>query len=511
MGPKHGQGLLPLASTWPPTPKARKISCGRLSLVTGAALLIVISAVSTLTAMAWLSDGLADVNDEVPKPLATRLAAAARPFKRMQNALLRRIEDPGGNASCVDKDSECIGWEERGECKSNPGFMSVQCARSCGLCTATEAKFDPNCDDKSSFCGQWAAVGECGAWPTGLESALLASACVRARRACASCQPTAASLGVPRLADSNPSYMRVNCPVTCHLCQSRACHDVNRTRCQDEASVGACRREPERMFDECRWACKWCAMDTGSRCRRASDLQPAARKGSLDYMFRRASAPIHAHLRPIVHSRDPWVVSFDTFLSDEEADSVIQVGGRGGWGRSMAGDGVQAVRTSSTAWCDHKTCGADPVLASIRKRIANLTLVPERNAEHLQVLKYETGQFYKTHHDQNSPTTSAWGPRMYTFFMYLNDAPGGGETHFPQLNISIKPKRGRALLWPSVLDADPNERDFRTEHEAVTVTEGRKCAATYWLHSHANCDRTQFLKTTAYAHLCLKTLLARSV
>lgn len=175
--PKHGQGLLPLASTWPPTPKARKISCGRLSLVTGAALLIVISAVSTLTAMAWLSDGLADVNDEVPKPLATRLAAAARPFKRMQNALLRRIEDPGGNASCVDKDSECIGWEERGECKSNPGFMSVQCARSCGLCTATEAKFDPNCDDKSSFCGQWAAVGECGAWPTGLESSTGLRAC----------------------------------------------------------------------------------------------------------------------------------------------------------------------------------------------------------------------------------------------------------------------------------------------------------------------------------------------
>ena len=184
-GPKHGLGLLPLASidsgdSWPPTPKARKISCGRLSLVTGAALLIVISAVSTLTAMAWLSDGLADVNDEVPKPLATRFAAAARPFKRMQNALLRRIENPGGNASCVDKDSECIGWAQSGECKSNPGFMNVQCARSCGLCTATEAKFDPNCDDKSSFCGQWAAVGECGAWPRPcLEGALLASVCAR--------------------------------------------------------------------------------------------------------------------------------------------------------------------------------------------------------------------------------------------------------------------------------------------------------------------------------------------
>ncbi len=284
--------------------------------------------------------------------------------------------------------------------------------------------------------------------------------------------------------------MRVNCPVTCHLCQSRACHDIDRKRCHDEAAAGACRREPERMFDECRWACKWCAMDTGSRCRRGSDLRPAARKGSVEYMFKRASDQMHSHLTPIVHSRDPWVVSFDTFLSDEEADRVINVGGRG-WMRSQAGDGVQAVRTSSTAWCDHRHCGSDPVLAKIRKRIANLTLVPERNAEHLQVLKYETGQFYKTHHDQNSPTTSAWGPRMYTFFMYLNDAPGGGETHFPQLNISVQPKRGRALLWPSVLDADPNERDFRTEHEAVVVTKGEKFAANYWLHSTSSCDQTQ--------------------
>ena len=66
--------------------------------------------------------------------------------------------------------------------------------------------------------------------------------------------------------------------------------------------------------------------------------------------------------------------------------------------------------------------------------------------------------------------------------MYLNDGAEGGETHFPQLNISVAPKRGRALLWPSVLDSDPNERDFRTEHEAVTVTRGQKFAANYWLH-----------------------------
>ena len=101
-----------------------------------------------------------------------------------------------------------------------------------------------------------------------------------------------------------------------------------------------------------------------------------------------------------------------------------------------------------------------------------------------QVLKYDTGQFYKRHHDQNSPATSAWGPRVYTFFMYLSDVEGGGETRFPLLNITVKPKQGRALLWPSILDGRPLERDDRTDHEALSVSAGVKYAANYWLHMY---------------------------
>ena len=73
---------------------------------------------------------------------------------------------------------------------------------------------------------------------------------------------------------------------------------------------------------------------------------------------------------------------------------------------------------------------------------------------------------------------------MYTFFLYLNDVDGGGETRFPLLNISVKPKRGRALLWPSILDGAPLERDDRTDHEARAVTAGNKYAANYWLHMY---------------------------
>jgi len=144
------------------------------------------------------------------------------------------------------------------------------------------------------------------------------------------------------------------------------------------------------------------------------------------------------HIQPIVHSRDPWLITIDDFLTPDEADRIIQLGSTH-WGRSIAGDGVQAVRTSSTAWCEHSGCGTDPVVKDIRRRIMELTGVPEENAEHLQILRYQSGQFYKRHHDQNAPSASAWGPRLYTFYMYLNDVDEVCTEHCPHTMPFFRP------------------------------------------------------------------------
>lgn len=53
----------------------------------------------------------------------------------------------------------------------------------------------------------------------------------------------------------------------------------------------------------------------------------------------------------------------------------------------------------------------------------------------------------------------------------------GGETRFTNLNLDVKPRRGRVVLWPSVLNEDPNVKDFRTEHEALTVVKGVKVSS----------------------------------
>ena len=66
--------------------------------------------------------------------------------------------------------------------------------------------------------------------------------------------------------------------------------------------------------------------------------------------------------------------------------------------------------------------------------------------------------------------------------MYLSDVEAGGGTDFPQLGITVNPKKGRALLWPSVFDSEPMKSDNRMKHQALPVEAGTKFAANGWIH-----------------------------
>lgn len=45
-----------------------------------------------------------------------------------------------------------------------------------------------------------------------------------------------------------------------------------------------------------------------------------------------------------------------------------------------------------------------------------------------------------------------------------------------------QPKKGKAVIWPSVFDDRPNEKDIRTEHGALPVEKGIKYGANAWIH-----------------------------
>jgi prolyl 4-hydroxylase len=111
------------------------------------------------------------------------------------------------------------------------------------------------------------------------------------------------------------------------------------------------------------------------------------------------------------------------------------------------------------------------------EKIEEVTGVPYVNYESFQILHYDVGQHYRTHHDMSERQVSlACGPRILTFFLYLSDVEEGGETSFPSLKLSVTPKKGKALLWPSTLDEDQEKKDSRTNHEAKPVISGVKYA-----------------------------------
>lgn len=190
--------------------------------------------------------------------------------------------------------------------------------------------------------------------------------------------------------------------------------------------------------------------------------------------------------------KGPWVITLDNFLTDEECDTLIRLGDERGYERSRdvgekkfdgSYDSKESKdRTSTNAWCVEE-CYEHEVTQNILEKITNYTEIPEENYEFLQLLQYEENQQYKSHHDYiDHHTARAPGVRIMTVFLYLNDVEAGGGTHFSDLDITVGPKRGRVLLWPSVLDSNPDAKDFKTHHAALPVEAGIKYGANAWVH-----------------------------
>jgi prolyl 4-hydroxylase len=271
------------------------------------------------------------------------------------------------------------------------------------------------------------------------------------------------------------------------------------TRCGDD------HEEREYMRTNCAPACQTChLLDRTIQCPIEEGNDPVFGPGDMNAMFERIMDDGRYNPRALSRpwskqrvdgeSDGPWIVLLENFITDEEADALIAAGHRKGYERSTDvgvenpdgtfEDDLNDGRTSTNSWCDVELCQGDPIIMPVIERIATVTSTNVNNSEHIQLLRYEPGQFYQQHHDyieyqQGLPC----GVRMLTLFLYLNDVEEGGGTRFPFLDITVQPRRRSALLWPSSLDEDPEEKDKRTEHEALPVIRGIKYGANAWIHT----------------------------
>jgi prolyl 4-hydroxylase len=291
------------------------------------------------------------------------------------------------------------------------------------------------------------------------------------------------------------------------------CRNQN-ARCAFWAVQGQCDKNMSGyMKKHCAPVCFSCEeLHREAKCLLDLNAKSAWLPGDLNLMFERISSdPSFKQYTPKVLSRPtfvgkdthatadyqlgPWVLLLEDFVSAGETERIIQVGHDLGYQQSSTYTGtfdkagkiraeVSSRRTSTNAWCDIELCDTDPLINGVYNRIEGLTQIPHNNSEHLQLLRYEEGQFYKIHNDYiHYERGSIQGVRILTIFLYLSDVEDGGGTNFPELeNMTVQPKQGRAVIWPSVLDAFPHQADPRTNHQALPVIKGLKYGANAWLH-----------------------------
>jgi len=207
-------------------------------------------------------------------------------------------------------------------------------------------------------------------------------------------------------------------------------------------------------------------------------------------------ADMQAQMKVLSES-NPRVLMWENFLTPEECDHIIERS-KPEFERSAVANPdrnnnkdaelskVNSVRTSSGAWISKKD--SDEVIKKFVRRVSVWSELPVKNGEDVQVLRYEVGQEYKTHYDFFDPVhfqqyLENGGQRIASVLCFLNDVPVGGHTEFPKKKISVKPKKGSAILWYNAFLNGTLDRN--SEHGGRPVMEGEKYVAVQWMREKA--------------------------
>jgi prolyl 4-hydroxylase len=177
---------------------------------------------------------------------------------------------------------------------------------------------------------------------------------------------------------------------------------------------------------------------------------------------------------------------YPNFLTLEECTGVIEL-------TKLKNDFLPGKgKNEKEIWFSDRTAfvnNVPPLIQTITERIATVTHIPTTHAEGLNVVRYNIteGYGFNPHHDyiygdEWKEHIEKYGNRIATMIIYLNDVEGGGETVFPRINLSIRPKAGTALLFYSL--TPDLQLDELTEHASLRVTKGEKWIATRWIRQH---------------------------
>ncbi|MDP6437723.1 MAG: 2OG-Fe(II) oxygenase [Gammaproteobacteria bacterium] len=159
----------------------------------------------------------------------------------------------------------------------------------------------------------------------------------------------------------------------------------------------------------------------------------------------------------------------DNFCTADEANYLIEKARKSMIKSRVIVDGkaiLESGRTSSHAVVHHRY-HQDPKVLSIIARAAMLIGVPLEHAEQIYVTRYGPGEFYHGHYDFSDDYLASH--RLCTLLVYLNDLEEsqGGVTYFRDLNVAMRPWKGRAACWTNINPDGSIHRE--TLHAALPI------------------------------------------
>ena len=179
--------------------------------------------------------------------------------------------------------------------------------------------------------------------------------------------------------------------------------------------------------------------------------------------------------------KKPEIFTIDNFIDKDLCDALIN------WiGPNLIPSTVLDTSTSERVQTDYRTSyqwqpkELAPVATEIIEKVYNFFGLDGNQFQSPQFLRYERGQYYKSHYDYyitQSNKDALGHQRIRTFMLYLSDVEMGGETYFPKLHFGVAPKVGRLLSFRYDYDSATNDK---TLHEAKSVRRGLKYAMTLW-------------------------------
>ena len=185
------------------------------------------------------------------------------------------------------------------------------------------------------------------------------------------------------------------------LAAAFSCTDKHE-RCAFWSKIGECDRNPRYMHSTCAASCGTC----GDRCFKqfAKEMKVDAVPPHQLHDIMRLALSREEYVPRLIHDQPP-VVYFERFLSDTEADQLVDLGIGSGYQRSCTVGGFDEngspktvcnhIRTSTHSFCDQAPCISNNTVLEITSRIANISNVSPENHEYFQMLRYDAGQYYK--------------------------------------------------------------------------------------------------------------------